>query len=64
MSREELLKELFNSVEIDDSVEGKMAGLVEDLLQIEFGSLSDEGKVTLRELHSLINEMWKNKGVN
>jgi hypothetical protein len=63
MSREELLKELFNSVEIDDSVEGKMAGLVEDLLQIEFGSLSDEGKVTLRELHSLINEMWKNKGV-
>ena len=64
MSREELLKELFNSVEIDDSVEGKMAGLVEDLLQIEFGSLSDEGKVTRRELHSLINEMWKNKGVN
>ena len=62
MSREELLKELFNSVESDDSVEGKMAGLVEDLLQIEFGSLSDEGKVTLRELHSLINEMWKNKG--
>ena len=57
----EFLEKLFSGYEVDDSVEGKMAGLAEDLLQIEFGNLSEEGKVTLKELHGLINNMWVNK---
>ena len=64
----EFLEKLFSGYEVDDSVEGKMAGLAEDLLQIEFGNLSEEGKVTLKELHcntveqyGLINNMWINK---
>jgi len=57
----EFMEKLFSSVETDNSVEGKIAGLTEDLLQLEFGNLSEEGKVTLKELHGLVNNMWNNK---
>ena len=57
----ELMEKLFSGVETDNSVEGKIAGLTEDLLQLEFGNLSEEGKVTLKELHGLVNNVWNNK---
>ena len=57
----EFMEKLFSGVETDNSVEGKIAGLTEDLLQLEFGNLSEEGKVTLKELHGLVNNMWNNK---
>jgi len=57
----EFMEKLFSSVETDNSVEGKIAGLTEDLLQLEFGNLSEEGKVTLKELHGLVNNVWNNK---
>jgi len=57
----EFMEKLFSGVETDSSVEGKIAGLTEDLLQLEFGNLSEEGKVTLKELHGLVNNMWNNK---
>ena len=57
----EFMEKLFSGVETDNSIEGKIAGLTEDLLQLEFGNLSEEGKVTLKELHGLVNNMWNNK---
>ena len=57
----EFMEKLFSGVETDNSIEGKIAGLTEDLLQLEFGNLSEEGKVTLKELHGLVNNVWNNK---
>tara|TARA_R100000808_G_C2042183_1_gene81299 strand:+ start:42 stop:263 length:222 start_codon:yes stop_codon:yes gene_type:complete len=57
----EFMEKLFSGVETDNSIEGKIAGLTEDLLQLEFGNLSEEGKVTLKELHGLVNNMWNNE---
>ena len=60
-TNKEFMEKLFSGVETDNSIEGKIAGLTEDLLQLEFGNLSEEGKVTLKELHGLVNNMWNNE---
>ena len=60
-TNKEFMEKLFSGVETDNSIEGKIAGLTEDLLQLEFGNLSEEGKVTLKELHGLVNNVWNNK---
>ena len=60
-TNKEFMEKLFSGVETDNSIEGKIAGLTEDLLQLEFGNLSEECKVTLKELHGLVNNMWNNE---
>ena len=60
-TNKEFMEKLFSGVETDNSIEGKIAGLTEDLLQLEFGNLSEEGKVTLKELHGLVNNMCNNE---
>ena len=57
------MNKMFENVEDDNSVESELMGLIDDLSVTEYNNLSDEGKVIFNELHNLIIDIFKNKGV-
>jgi len=55
------MNEMFKNIKVDNSIESKLMGLVDDLSVTEYNNLSDEGKIIFGELHGMIINMFKNK---